>query len=388
MKYPVVKNKVLRLYMNFYDKVAYCINEFLPKKNNNKNAYIKKILLYNPAALGDVWYTLRLTNSLKTANPDIEIGVLVGSWTADMVRECVDVSYVHILDHPVMVRKNVSFWRKIKQYLMTRRRALQEIKNIDYDLAVDCYYFFPSAAFLFYQAGITNRVGYDSREGVYFYTNFINWQIKDIHNIEYQADLLSLCGIDCGKLESSMVHFREKLNIVESYKIQLNYSYIIVSVGTGDPMREWPVENWLALLEQLKDYEYRIVFVGAGKKEEERIQLLKKRLSYNTISLCNKLTIGQLAYIIRKSRLFIGLESFAGHIAATYKIPQISIMHGFTNQNHWQPYANPNCIVVRKNVACSPCYFPSRCKNGNMCMNISINDVFCAVKQLLEIRND
>ena len=134
----------------------------------------------------------------------------------------------------------------------------------------------------------------------------------------------------------------------------------------------------------LKEYEYKVVFVGAGRKESERIELLRRKLSYSTISLCNKLTIVQLASIISKSNLFIGLESFTGHIAATYKIPQVSIMHGFTNQNHWQPYANPNCIVIRKNIECSPCYFPSRCKKSNLCMDISCDDVIRAVRCLME----
>ena len=368
--------------MSIYDKFAYYVNKLLSKSNTGRE--IKRLLLYNPAALGDVWYTLRLANAIKTANPCIEIGLLVGSWSADMVHECADVSYVHIVDHPIMVRKNLPCWKKIKQYWLTRRKALQEIKSINYDLAVDCYYFFPSASLLFYQAGIAKRIGYDSREGSSLYTKCLNWQIKDIHNVEYQADLLNLYKINVVNLEKSKVNFCEKIDTAYTHNDQLQDGYIVVSVGTGDPMREWPIEKWLVLLEMLKEYEYKVVFVGAGRKESERIELLRRKLSYSTISLCNKLTIVQLASIISKSNLFIGLESFTGHIAATYKIPQVSIMHGFTNQNHWQPYANPNCIVIRKNIECSPCYFPSRCKKSNLCMDISCDDVIRAVRCLME----
>jgi len=386
-KYPIVRNKYLRLYLHGYDLLTKLLSFQRNGKTKREN---KKILLRNPAAFGDVLYTLRLVRAMKVADPTLYIGVLVGSWTLPLVKECQDIDAIHVEDHWALNRSHESRKDKIQQWLRTRAQALAEIKKQKYDVAIDLYYYFPSAALLFWQAGIPERIGYDSHEGKYLYTKCLHWQNEDIHNVEYQARLVEVAGITIKKLADVVAEIKFKNNdaaVLEKRSIKQK-KYIVISVGTGEPLREWPASSWHELIKKLEremhDEVEQIVLVGAGQREE---RCIREILAYGdlafTKSLCNELSIPELIQVIRNAKLFIGLESFNGHIAAMYKTPQVSIMHGATNLYQWQPYANPYCTVIRTSLSCSPCYFVSNCQHDNACIDLSTEVVFEKVKKML-----
>lgn len=380
-KYPVVRNKYLRKYLCGYDFVSrLLINKKLPQHKK-----VKKLLLRNPAALGDVFYTLRLVRAIKEANPGIFIGLLVGSWVLPLVKYSTDIDAIHIEDHWTLNRGNMSSAEKIGHWLYTRFCVVSEIKHEQYDMAIDLYPYFPSAASLLWQAGIPERIGYDSHEGNVFYTNAVKWANLDIHNVEYQSNLVKKASISISDISSVNIKIdfgKCDDDLLKTYSL-FKKRYLVISVGSGEIKREWSIEKWQFLLKQMYSslQSYYFVFVGVGKREDERIVDLMQAVFDRGMSLCNKLSIPELMQIIKHASLFIGLESFAGHIAAMYKVPQISIMHGSTKQVHWEPFANPNCTVVRKNMSCSPCYFPSHCQYENACMNISAEVVWQKVNE-------
>ena len=386
-KYPLVRNSYLRYYLHGYD----FFSSLLSLGQQKRKIPFKKILLRNPAAFGDVLYTLRLIRAIKAVNPDIFVGLLCGSWALPLVNECTDIDVVHVEDHWALNRRKISKKQKITHWLETRCSVLKEIKKQQYDAAVDLYYYYPSAALLLWQAGIPLRIGYNSHEGGPLYTHCVAWENKDVHNIDYQAKLISEMGMDFADLTESQVAIdfsKDDASLLGSHHLQKK-KYIVVSVGTGAPDREWSIERWKELLRRMNisisvETAAQFVFVGAGQREQAHINALLDYAGERGVSLCNRLSIPELMQVIRNSFLFIGLESFAGHIAAMYKVPQVSIMHGATNQIQWQPFANPDCIVIRKGLSCSPCYFPSKCERNNDCMNISVNSVMDA---MLKIRS-
>lgn len=378
-RYPLVRNPYLRCYLHGYDFISNLLKLSYPKGK----IPLRKILLRNPAAFGDVLYTLRLIRAIKAVNPDIFVGLLAGSWVLPLINRCTDIDAIHIEDHWSLNRRKISKKQKLMQWLRTRHNALEEIKCQHYDAAIDAYYYYPSGALLFWQAGIPLRIGYDSHEGGQLYTQCVAWENKDIHNIEYQAELISLLGLsfsDLAKSQISMNFSEDDASLLRCYHLQRK-QYITISVGTGAPNREWPMDQWQELLKQMtasisEKAAFQFVFVGAGQREQLHIDNFLKYTGKRGLSLCNELSIPELMQVIRNSRLFIGLESFAGHIAAMYKVPQVSIMHGATNQSQWQPFANPECTVIRKRISCSPCYFPSICEHDNDCINIAVKPVF------------
>lgn len=389
MKYPVVHNRFLRIYLFLKDIFLFCYSKVCPLKNIDLNKNMMqnvRILLCNPAALGDVLYTLRLAATLKKNHPKIQIGLLVGRWSSPLVELSSDIDYIHFEDHWATSRSKKNILVRFFHWWNDRQRVVKEIREKNYSIAVDLYYYFPSAAFLFYQAGIPCRVGYDSNGGTPLLSKVVPWSIAEKHNIEYQAALLEQIGFSMKGLANSYISidFLQEDDYFLSSNGLKSFEYVIVHMGVGERTREWLLDNWAFLIRFLEKMGLRVCFTGIGEYERTNITAVVEEADVECISLCDQLTLQELFQIIKSARLFIGVESFAGHIAAMYQIPQISIMHGAANQFHWQPYHNKNCIVVKRCLDCSPCYFIKLCKKDNLCMDIPLEDVTKAVEKVLK----
>ena len=59
----------------------------------------RRILLANPAHIGDVLIATAVLPPLRQAFPDAEIGMLVGSWSRHVVEGHPDVARVHVMDN-------------------------------------------------------------------------------------------------------------------------------------------------------------------------------------------------------------------------------------------------------------------------------------------------
>ena len=393
MRYPLVGNRFLRAYLYIFDFFCLMFKCLFPQRVRTLQRFdikkVRRILLRNPAAFGDVLYTLRLATALKKRYPYIEIGLVVGSWVRPLVEISRDITYVHYEDHWAVSRSKQHILQRFFRWWNDRRRVLGEIREKHYDIAIDLYYYFPSSAFLFYQAGIPCRVGYDSNGGGALLSKRVSWSIVEQHNVEYQAALLNEIGFSLSRedLIESEVGFSpcKKETLLFTNDQIIPGRYIVVHVGTGAESREWCIDRWVSLINSLGKCGLRIFFTGQGKREKFFIEYILQHTNVNAISFCDQISLSELFVLIKNTRLFIGLESFAGHIAAMYKIPQVSIMHGASNQSHWQPYHNENCIVIRKKLDCSPCYFPSQCKYNNLCMDILPEDVIGAVRKKLKL---
>lgn len=346
---------------------------------------IDRILLRNPAILGDMLYTLRVAAVLKANYPDIQIGILAGRWTRPLLELSSDIDVVHFEDEWLFARKSKGTLSSIIEHVKLRSKLVKDIKAQRYDMGVDLYYHFPFGAYLLWQAEIPQRISYDCNAGTSLLTHTVPWHLINQHNFEYQVRLLQEIGF-------SMTGYAEKIptfifdardeEVLQKYRLQ-GRPYVVLHIGTSAPIREWRLEQWYELSRWLIAKGLLICYTGKGAGENEKITHVMKNDSVNCLSLCDQLSMGEFFQIVRNARLFVGVESFAGHVAALYRVPQVSIMHGATNLYHWQPYNNKNCRVIRNNVKCSPCYAPRNCKNHNMCMDISLEAVMEGVEDVL-----
>ena len=388
MKYPLVRNKILRVYLYLwdfvYDVLKFCIQQkSLPDKIEKNEVH--RILLRNPAAFGDVLYSLRIATALKAENPQIEIGMMAGEWTRSLLSACPAISHIHVENHWSVSQSGSSLpWRFLK-WLKNWNSLREEVQLIQYDLAVDLYYYFPSASFFFWAARIPRRIGYDASGGAIFLTEGKHWSFEEKHNVEYQADILRSIGysLDILSINQDVFRFNISDELVLNKFSLCPKQYAVFHMGTSDPLREWTTERWTELAQFVEKEKLTICFTGKGQHEQELVNQVIQHLGKQQISLCNELNLSELMQVIRNAVLFVGVDSFAGHIAALYHVHQVSIMHGATNQTHWQPYGNPNCIVLRTEMSCSPCYFPKLCNKGNACMDLAVNTVVKACQQVV-----
>lgn len=72
-------------------------------------------------------------------------------------------------------------------------------------------------------------------------------------------------------------------------------------------------------------------------------------------NFCGQTNLVDLAAVLKRSDLFVTVDTGATHIAATTGIPMVT-MYGCTSPNRWHPI-NKNARVLTTNEPCCPCTY-------------------------------
>jgi predicted lipopolysaccharide heptosyltransferase III len=118
--------------------------------------------------------------------------------------------------------------------------------------------------------------------------------------------------------------------------------------------KEWNLEKWTQVIDWLeKDFGLSTVIVGAPS-ERDRSESLIGACSAKVFNLAGKSTLADLAGILKFSRLHIGVDSAAPHIAAAVGTPTVTI-YGPSDWRYWAPRGE-NHRVVSSDWECAPCF--------------------------------
>ncbi len=348
----------------------------------------RRILLANGAHLGDVLIFSAVLPVLKREFPQIEIGVVVGSWANHIVTGHPLIQWVHVVDHWKHNRSGNSFLQKLLHYVRTRSRALAEIREVRYDVVIDFYYYFPNFIPMLWQAGIPIRIGYGSGGFGSLLTHEVEWRNRDCHVVDYHAALLRLLAVSEQSLHGlspvlppTSGDLEHRLESMIAAVDGGPCAYIVLHMGTGQIQREWPLTNWKRLAERLAEDGIRLVFTGTGADEAKKIASVIDGLQ-NCVDLCGKLSWPEFVTVVAGARLLVGVESLAGHLAAAVNTPCVFIKSGITHPLHWRPLTD-QCEVLTATVSCSPCYRSNGCVAMDCVRGVEPNFVYEACNKLI-----
>lgn len=302
-----------------------------------------KILLCNEAHLGDLILSTAVLPALKKAMPDCKIGFLAGSWAKEVVEKHRYIDWVHTYDQVAFNRKNIA--RKTKREIekKSKKKALEEVLAIEYDIALDLHsYYAENSAHFLSKTEIRQRVAFATCQKPFFYNTILFWDLSLYQMIENHRQMLLELGIAPAYLEN----FRPCLDYcspLEPVPKDLPEKYFVVHLGTGEPLREWNLSSWKILANKLDRLNYPLLFIGRGKKEVEAIAYVTSDLK-NSYDCSNRFSWKELLPIVQKAQFLVGLESMAGHLAAHFGTPALLIYaaDGFG----WRPY-HPYCHIVK-----------------------------------------
>ena len=225
------------------------------------------------------------------------------------------------------------------------------------------------------------RIGPKSLDGKknesdYFFDRRIDldWRINpDSHVSDFSLDIIRPFGISTNNFKSqiSWNEDEEKYSndLIQSIKRKENMLIFGFHIGAGKPQNRWALDNFLTLIEKLKNtYEFEIIVTGS-KSDKYEIDYFKSKVKYNATFVIDK-TIPQLVAIIDKCNLFVTNDTGVMHVAGVTNVNQISLF-GPTNPYNWAPIGD-NKIFLKKSVIIS---------------EISVDDVCIAIEKLLKKEN-
>jgi ADP-heptose:LPS heptosyltransferase len=354
----------------------------IPRRQPSPPPEPRRILLCNWAHLGDVLLTLPAVGWLRERFPDAELGFLAGSWSAPILNDARDqLSRIHTIDHHWLARSG-NLKTRMRRHVETARTAIREIRAVAYDVAIDFHPFFPNAGCTLWRAGVPVRIGWTSGGLGAFFTHGVTRIDADRHVTDYHRDLLAVLAPATPPTPGCLrpVYFR--CDSPEPLPVALSDggSYILLHTGSGAKAKEWQDGKWLSLARSLNAAGKRVIVVGSGEREGQRNAIIAASVP-GVLDLTNTVDWSGLVTLIEHCEALVGLESVAGHLAASFGKPVISIMPGMNDPNQWAPLT-PRLAAMTYSTPCAPCNRKG-CEHMYCLSELTAADVSTAVIKLL-----
>ena len=123
--------------------------------------------------------------------------------------------------------------------------------------------------------------------------------------------------------------------------------FIVASVGTKSPLKDWGVENWRRLLADLaRDFsDHGLVLLGSPD-ESERSDELAQAWTGPRANLCGATSPRVSAAILAEARLFVGHDSGPMHLAASVGAPVVAIFSAQSRPGQWFPGGSTHMTIL------------------------------------------
>ncbi len=347
------------------------------------NIPIKKILVIQLGDIGDVVWMIPALRAIKKNHPQAQIMIFTRYPNADVLLD--DPSIAGIF----YVRPE----KRIQDSLLSSSSLIYRLRREKFDLVIDLraddrgaitsfLTGAPLRAALLYP-GLTwrNRL----------FTHLVNPEPakeRVLGAAEQSLKIIRGLGI---KEETSVPQIivsaeseQKVRQIIASEKIAAKNGWVSINPFSRWSYKEWGMDKWQYLSHLIwQKYEMPIVICGSAE-ERERAERLVKRSQSPVYSLAGKISLREMPGLLKLSRLHIGVDSAAPHIAAAVGTPTVTI-YGPSDWRDWAPPGEKNKVVF-PDMDCSPCYKKGCDGNGrSLCLEqIDVNQVLKVVEEIFD----
>jgi heptosyltransferase-1 len=371
-----------------------------PERPENVNILIVKL-----SSIGDVIHTLPALAALRRCYPDADITWVVEEAAADLLTGHPDLDRV-------LVSRRKTWMRDLRRGRITTPLRemhvfLRELRSRPYDLVIDFHGLFKSAVIVFLSEG-KRKLGYDSmQEGSGLFYNEKIPEAMEKHAVDRYLDFVRYLAGD--GIEASCLAAAPEFTIAAGEKglrqrtsLQDEHSAIIEAVesrGNGmksgggrkpetrfvavNPVALWETKLWednkfAELCDRVRqELGIGVILTGSEAGPLDRICAQMKTAAVN---LGGRTTLRELACLYSDASLVITTDSGPMHLAAAVGTPVVALF-GPTDPARTGPYG-PGHRIIRCGLSCSPC-FRKHCKAPRCMTEISVEDVFATVKEVL-----
>ena len=307
----------------------------------------RRILCIKLKHIGDVLLMTPSLRALRVAWPESRIAVLVPRGTEGVLTGNPDLDAVLVLERGEGFRGSWRIFRALRRHAPD---LVLEMGQGDRE------------AILGWLSGATERVGYaPGRSGAWrrrLLTRLVPWNGLQ-HMVETNLDLVRACGVPAaGGRPILAVHPEARARIA----VRLGSA----GLGPGQPLVVvHPVSRWLfkawsgagcaEAIDGLVRAQGIAVAVtsGPGPTEVEAAGRILAAVTVPVINLVGQTSLEELAAVLERAALFIGVDSAPMHMAAALGIPVVALF-GPSGEFSWGPWGDGHAVVSSP-FLCRPC---------------------------------
>ena len=231
-----------------------------------------RVLVTRFKSIGDILFTLPAVHALRENYPDIKITFLTSKEFRPLVGCFRDVDEVLTIDRSMYRRGNILH---IARETFSLLRLLRQKK---FSLVVD-FQGYGETALITWLTRAPQRWGtvYESMRG-YAYTRGIR-RDPNIHPAEGNLLLLQQCGLSIESVRNEFVlpedALAEARELFAKLGLDSSRPALFIQPFTSAQRKNWPLENYLALANHLRDAGVQVLF-GGGPGERSRLELVSR----------------------------------------------------------------------------------------------------------------
>jgi heptosyltransferase-3 len=283
---------------------------------------LNRILVIRGGAIGDFILTLPALKALRDAYPKAHIEILGYKHIAVLAENRFYADSVRSIEYGPLA----SFFAKNSE-------PPPELAShfSSFDLVIS-YLYDPDKIF----AGNLQHCGVKQ---------FIQGPAK-IDHLEHAARQLARpvaeLGINVVDFAAKIFNSAEDRQFAEQFLADFPFPLIALHSGSGSEKKNWPLENWIELGNNLVG-RVSVVFIS-GEADQAQIAKLKDQWKNEPVRFAENLPLPQLAAILEKA-IFVGHDSGISHLAAATGANCI-LLFGQTDPAIWAPL-NANVQIIR-----------------------------------------
>ena len=114
-------------------------------------------------------------------------------------------------------------------------------------------------------------------------------------------------------------------------------------VGSGSPVKNWPINHWIELAQRLEGFFVDLLLVG-GEADDEVVRQFCARCRLGSLRTLLNANLADLSQALNGCTLFVGHDTGVTHLAAAVGTPTLALF-GPTNPSVWAPLGEHVSVI-------------------------------------------
>jgi ADP-heptose:LPS heptosyltransferase len=324
---------------------------------------VQRVLLLRPESkLGDMVISLPVVDNLRRLFPHISVSILCSPRNAILIDA--DSRFAAIY------RYNKNLWQDFQM--------MRQVKAQKFDCVIDLLINDSVTALVMSQlcGKQAIRIGAGKHEYAKYYDFHLDVPLENEDQIIISTlKALYPFGVKPEQLDGYSQVFTGKesdanaARFLSSLSLDSSKKLIGHNISAGSANRVWEIERSRELIRRiLNNYPDSQVIVFTAPSERHRGEAIVEGFDPRVALVPPKLSILDVAAIIRKLGLLISPDTSLVHIARGFKVPVVALMPNKTLRR-WRPFGQEQGMVV--------------CKTGDHIHDITVDEVFSMTQTML-----
>ena len=334
----------------------------------------KKILIVNVNWVGDVIFSTPFIKALRQAYPDAHIACLVHP-------RCVEV----LKGNPRLDEIIVYCEEGAHKTLLGKAGLILNLRSRHFDTAFILHRSF-TKALITLLAGISQRIGYATKNRSILLTKVVEEPIEELHKVEYFLNIARASRLTPVDRSYEFFIKDEDRSFLRDLLIKNGVAngdlMVVICPGGNWDMKRWPAANFAKLADALIERFGAKVVISGAMRDCSLAGEIEGAMKHKPVTLCGRTTLKSLGALLERANLVIANDTGPMHIAVAMKARVIALF-GPTSPKITGPYGTGTYRVISRHDSCDiPCY-DMTCSENRCMAAISVDDVLKTAEEMI-----